>query len=115
MNNPLLELNSKKDAPTESSGARCSVCFEPIERTDYERHATGWVHSNAGTFFKPCFGRAVPVTPPQVSSPAYHLPEVKSEAEIWADNYIRTNMCEHWLRDHLVDAYNAGLVAGGAR
>ena len=47
-----------------------------------------------------------------VGSPAYQMPEIKSEAEIWAADYVKKYAESQWVMDLLVRGYDAGHSAG---
>lgn len=141
MSNPLHTLNTLPSEQVEQlvkplvagDAPVCSVCKQAIDRWEFS--TTGWAHvqpadwpltRKMGCYNRPLPARAVPESKPirhvprvVVSSPAYQMDEIPSDADRWAENYIRTRARQSWLKDVLVEAYNAGFQAaratGGAR
>lgn len=127
MSNPLHELNTLPSEQVEQLVAPlvagdapvCSVCKQPIQR--YRNpHKTGWVHTPPiSDISDRCLGEAVPESKPiprvVISSPAYQMDEIPSDADEAAQKYVRDHALPQWVLDHLANMWNAGFTAGGAR
>ena len=122
MIDPLAVLNSLPGKQVEQLVQPvCNYCCQPI----YKSSATesGWGHSEPCDWDLVTRSRCLTVaTPPAtpirhvprvvVGSPAYQKPEIPSDADKFAAEYVRKYALEQWVADHIALAYMFGRCAG---
>ena len=129
---PLAVLNSLPGKQVEQLATNLDVCPEcgsgdvricSISHRPYCNECSHWAPVNFGTLAdsvrqwnaRSIRTQATPIRHvPRVvvGSPAYQMPEIKSEAEIWAADYVKKYAESQWVMDLLVRSYDAGHSAG---